>query len=115
MAQHALCRDHARAAERVYARYIARGESENWINDLKAGCFADRLSCHSCWANQFHLLLHAAACWLLQTIRRWLVACGVARLTLATLRLRLLTIGGRVREQRNRVRLRLASSHPSEV
>jgi hypothetical protein len=30
----------------LYAWYTARGETENWIKDLKAGCFADRLSCH---------------------------------------------------------------------
>jgi hypothetical protein len=30
----------------LYDGYTDRGESENWIKDLKAGCFADRLSCH---------------------------------------------------------------------
>lgn len=90
-----------------------RGESENWIKDLKAGCFADRRSCHRFWANQFRLLLHAAAYWLLDTIRRWLTTAGTARMTLETLRLRLIKIGGWVRERRDRVRLRLASSHPN--
>lgn len=99
----------------VYDWYVDRGETENWIKDLKAGCFADRLSCHRFWANQFRLLLHAAAYWLLDTLRRWLVHGGVARMTLATIRVRLLKIGGWVRERRDRVRLRLASSHPSEV
>ena len=98
----------------VYDWYVDRGETENWIKDLKAGCFADRLSCHQFWANQFRLLLHAAAYWLLDTVRRWLVRGGVARMTLETLRGRLLKIGGWVREWRDRVRLRLASSHPSE-
>jgi Transposase DDE domain group 1 len=98
----------------VYDWYVARGETENWIKDLKAGCFADRLSCHRFWANQFRLLLHAAAYWLLDTVRRWLVAQQVARMTLETLRLRLLKIGGWVRERADRVHLRLASSHPSE-
>lgn len=98
----------------IYDWYVDRGESENWIKDLKAGCFADRLSCHRFWANQFRLLLHAAAYWLLHTLRRWLTRAGIARMTLATLRLRLIKIGGWVREQVHRVRLRLASSHPSE-
>ena len=98
----------------LYAWYTGRGESENWIKDLKTGCFADRLSCHRFWANQFRLLLHAAAYWLLDTIRRWLTTTGTDRMTLATLRLRLIKIGGWVRERRDRVRLRLASSHPSE-
>jgi DDE family transposase len=99
----------------VYARYTARGECENWIKDLKAGCFADRLSCHRFWANQFRLLLHAAAYWLLDTLRRWLRAAGIARMTLATLRLRLIKGGGWVRERLDRVRLRLATSHPNET
>lgn len=98
----------------VYAWYVDRGEAENWIKDLKRGCFADRLSCHRFWANQFRLLLHAAAYWLLDTVRRWLVAARVARMTLETVRLRLLKIGGWVREGIDRVRLRLASSHPGE-
>lgn len=98
----------------VYDWYVDRGESENWIKDLKRGCFADRLSCHRCWANQFRLLLHAAAYWLLDTVRRWLVTAKVARMTLEMLRLRLLKIGGWVRESQTKVRLRLASSHPGE-
>ncbi len=99
----------------VYDWYVDRGESENWIKDLKRGCFADRLSCHRFWANQFRLLLHAAAYWLLDTLRRWLVAQRVARMTLQTHRRRLLKIGGWVRERRGRVWLRLASSHPGEA
>ena len=99
----------------VYDWYVDRGESENWIKDLKAGCAADRLSCHRFWANQVRLLLHVAAYWLLTTLRRWLVAAQIARMTLQTLRLRLIKIGGWVREWPDRVRLRLASSHPGEA
>jgi Transposase DDE domain group 1 len=96
----------------VYDRYVDRGEPELWIKDLKRACGADRLSCHRFWANQFRRLLHAAAYWLLDTLRRWLVAAGAARLQLDTLRLRLIKIGGRVRELLTVVRLHLASSHP---
>jgi hypothetical protein len=60
------------------------------------------------------LCLHAAAYWLLDTLRRWLCAQGYPPLQLDTLRLRLLKIGGRVRELLTRVRLYLASSHPSQ-
>jgi len=87
---------------------------ELWIKDFKNACFADRLSCHRFWANQFRLLLHAAAYWLLDTLRRWLGAAGHPRLQLDTLRLRLLKIAGRVRELANGVRLHLATSHPGE-
>ena len=65
-------------------------------------------------SNQFRLLLHAGAYWLLDTLRRWLVAAGAERRQRDTLRLRLLKIGGRVREWVTQVRLHLASSHPSE-
>ncbi len=98
----------------LYDWYVERGEPENWIKDLKRACFADRLSCHRFWANQFRLLLHAAAYWLLDTLRRWLVAARVPRLRLDTLRLRLLKVGGRVWQLSDRVRLRLASSHPGQ-
>lgn len=98
----------------LYDWYVARGETENWIKDLKAACFADRLSDHRFWANQFRLLLHAAAYWLLDTVRRWVRAMQGDRLQLDTLRLRLLKIGGRVYELRDRVRLRLAASHPGQ-
>lgn len=100
--------------ETLYAWYTNRGETENWIKDLKLACFADRLSCHRFLANQVRLLLHAAAYVLLDTIRRWLVQAGAERLTLETLRLRLIKIGGRVRHLASHVHLRLASSHPGE-
>ena len=98
----------------LYDWYVARGEPELWVKDLKRAGFADRLSCHRFWANQSRLLLHAAAYWLLDTLRRWLAQRGVPRLQLDTLRLRLLKVGGRVRELLPRVRLHLASSHPGE-
>jgi hypothetical protein len=98
----------------LYDWSVQRGTPEQWIDDLKRACFADRLSCHRFWANQFRLLLHAAAYWLLDTLRRWLRQLGVAPLRLDTLRLRLLTIGGWVRHQVEGFRLHLASSHPAE-
>jgi hypothetical protein len=66
------------------------------------------------WANQLRLLLHAAAYWLLDTVRRWLAAAGAARRQLDTLRLDLIKIGGRVYQWATSVRLRLASSHPGQ-
>jgi hypothetical protein len=98
----------------LYDWYVDRGEMEGWIKDLKNACQADRLSCHRFVANQFRLLLHAAAYWLLDTLRRWLTAAGLARTQLDTLRLNLLKIGGRVIQLRDHVRLRLASSHPGQ-
>ena len=98
----------------LYDWYVDRGEAENWIKDLKRACIADRLSDHRFWANQFRLMLHAAAYWLLDTLRRRLCAHGHPRIQLDTLRLHLLKVGARVRELATCVRLHLASSHPSQ-
>lgn len=103
------------APSELYAWYIQRGGGpEHWIKDLKAGCFADRLSDHTFCANQFRLILHVAVYWLLDTLRRWLTVRHVARMQLDTLRLWLLKIGGWVRRQVGIIRLHLASSHPGE-
>ncbi len=99
----------------LYDRYVDRGEAEGWIKDLKNGCRADRLRCHDVWTNQFRLLLHGAAYWLLDTVRRWLTQVGHPRMQLDTLRLTLVKIGGRVMQRADQVRLRLASSHPGQA
>jgi hypothetical protein len=98
----------------VYDRYVDRGQAENYIKDFKHALAADRLSDHRFLANQVRLLLHAAAYWLLHTLRAWLVGTEAARLQLDTLRLRLLKVAGRVRELATRVWLHLAASHPGE-
>ncbi len=91
-----------------------RGAAENGIKELKAACFADRLSCHRFLANQVRLLLHGVAYWLLDTVLRWLMAAGSERMQLDTLRLRLIKIGGRVHQFATHVHLQLAFSHPRE-
>jgi hypothetical protein len=101
--------------EALYTWYTRRGDRpELCIKDLKDDCFADRLSCHRFWANQFRLLLYAAAYWLLDTIRRWLARLRVPHLQLGTLRLRLIKIGGWVQQRLEGITLHLASSHPGE-
>jgi hypothetical protein len=106
--------DPAEGATASYDIYVDRGEAEGWIKDLKRACKADRLSDHRFWPNQFRLFLHAAAYWLLDTLRRWLEAAGAARRQLDTLRLQLLKVGGRVRQLLTRVRLHLATGHPAQ-
>ena len=98
----------------LYEFYARRGEGENWIKDFKLHLKAHRLSCHRFLANQFRLLLHAAAYWLLDALRRKLVSGGARRTQLDTLRLNLVKIGGRVRELFTKVRLHLASGHPGQ-
>src|SRR5918993_4356131 len=98
----------------LYEFYVKRGESENWIKDFKLHVKADRLSCPRFVANQFRLLLHAAAYWLMDALRRKLIASGARRMQLDTLRLVLIKIGGRVRELMTKVRMHLASGHPGQ-
>ena len=96
----------------LYTFYVRRGESENWIKDFKVHMKADRLSCHRFISNQFRLLLHACAYWLMDSLRRKLLQRGMRRIQLDTLRLRLVKIGGRVRELLTKIRLHLATGHP---
>jgi hypothetical protein len=100
--------------QKLYDWYVRRGESEGWIKDFKRALKADRLSCHRFFANQFRLLLHVAAYWLLDDIRRRLVRAGVRRMQFDTLRLLLVKIGGRVRQLHTKIRLHLASGHPGK-
>jgi hypothetical protein len=96
----------------LYNRYVERGETENRIKDYKNALRADRLSCCSFLANQFRLFLHAAAYWLLDVLRERLVRKGFQRMQLDTLRLRLIKIGGRVRQLLTKVRVHLGSGDP---
>ncbi len=103
----------------LYDWYVDRGEPENWIKDFKNALAADRLSCHRFWANAFRLLLHAAAYWLLDQLRRWLLAAQVARLQFDTLRLRVIKVGGWARESTGfvipSICLHLSSHHPGRA
>src|SRR5207253_10990513 len=99
----------------VYDHYVDQGEPEQWIDQFKATCFADRLGCCAFWPNQFRLLLAVATYWLLDTVRSWLQRAHVAPMRLETLRLVVLKIGGRLSVLAARVRLRLASSHPGQT
>jgi hypothetical protein len=101
-------------AQRLYdAIYVQRAEAcENSIKDLKNAMKADRLSCHRFWANQFRLLLHAAAYVLLFTLRRLAHGTELAVAQMDTLRLRLLKIACRVEQTARHVWLHFTSSYP---
>jgi len=98
--------------EQLYRFYCQRGDPENRIKEMKADLKADRLSCHRFWANQFRLLLHAAAYVLMQAMRRLLSGTQLARAQASTLRLRLLKVGARVKESMRRVWVSLPSAYP---
>ena len=96
----------------LYDLYARRGEAENRIKELKCDLAMDRTSCHRFLANQFRLLLHAAAFVLLSVVRGCLAGTELARAQVCTLRCRLLKLGVLVRQTCRRVWLAFASSCP---
>ena len=100
--------------EDIYARlYCARGQAENLIKLHKSQLKSDRTSCRSPLANQMRLILHTAAYWLMLTVRDAVPkAHALARAEFATLRLRVLKIGARIRETAHRVRIAFAAACP---
>ena len=96
--------------------YCARGEMENRIKEQQLGLFADRTSCHGWWANQFRLLLSAAAYVLLESIRR-VGLCGseLARAQVTTIRLKLLKIGTVILRNTRRIRFLFSSAYPQQA
>ena len=96
----------------LYRLYCQRGESENWIKAFKIALHGDRMSCIRATANQFRLLLHAAAYHLMLALRRHLAGTIAENWQFDTLRLRLLKVGGWVKQSARRTVWHLASSHP---
>jgi hypothetical protein len=93
--------------------YCQRGDMENRIKEQQRGLFADRTSCHRFVANQFRVLLAAAAYVLVSHIRRaGLAGTELARAEVGTIRLRLFKIGAWVQRSVRRVVVRMASSYP---
>ena len=101
-------------AQQLYDEgYCARGEMENRIKEQQLGLFSDRTSCHSWWANQFRVLLSAAAYVLLETIRRvGLKGTALAHAQAGTIRLKLLKIGTVIVRNTRRIRLLFSSAYP---
>ena len=93
--------------------YCQRGEMENRIKEQQLGLFADRTSCHDFVANQFRVLLSAAAYLLIETLRReGLAQTELATAQVTTIRLKLLKIGARVVCSVRRIVLHLAGGYP---
>jgi hypothetical protein len=102
------------AAQALYDDvYCERGEAENRIKEQQLMLFADRTSCHRFVANQFRLLLSAAAYVLVEAVRRLgLAGSELARAQVSTIRLRLFKVAALVRVSVRRVLLRLPSAYP---
>jgi hypothetical protein len=103
-------------AQQLYDEvYCARGEMENRIKEQQLGLFSDRTSCHGWWANQFRVLLSAAAYVLMETIRRvGLKGTELARAQVGTIRLKLLKIGTVIIRNTRRIRLLFSSAYPHQ-
>lgn len=96
--------------------YCQRGDAENRIKEQQLGLFADRTSCHGFGANQFRVLLSAAAYVLIETLRRvGLAGTELATAQATTIRLKLLKIGGRVVRSARRLVIHLASGFPLQT
>ena len=86
---------------------------ENRIKEQQLGLFADRTSCHDFLANQFRVLLSAAAYVLLEHIRRvGLAGTALACAQVSTIRVKLLKIGARVVASARRIVLHLPTAMP---
>lgn len=97
----------------IYERvYCARGEVENRIKELHLGLSIDRTSCPSFWANQFRVLLTAAAYILMQELRLRARATPRARAQVWMLRDHLLKLGAYVVVSVRRIVLHLPASFP---
>jgi hypothetical protein len=102
------------AARRLYERtYCKRGQAENHIKAWKRHLAADRTSCSRATANQFRLMLHTAAYWLMWSLRSLMPKRSTWRVAqFDTLRLRLLKLAAQVVTLKTRVMLHLSSACP---
>jgi hypothetical protein len=91
--------------------YCQRGEIENRIKELHA-LEIDRTSCSRFWANQFRVLLTAAAYILMQELRLRAAGTDCARAQVWTLRERFLKLSARVIVSVRRMVVHLPESFP---
>src|SRR6266581_2415411 len=106
-----------RYGESLYEKiYCARGQAENLIKAHKLHLASDRTSCTKATANQFRLLIHTTAYWLLLNLR------GLAPRTsfwrdaqFDTIRLCLIKVAGRVTEMVTRIKVALPTTYPYQI
>ncbi len=100
--------------QHLYDRtYCGRGECENRIKEQQLGLFSDRTSCSEFHANQFRVLLSAAAYLLIEHVRRTaLSGTELAAAQVSTIRVKLLKIGARISTSVRRITLHLAGGFP---
>ena len=97
------------------SRPVLRGpapSNEGWLLGELHDLEIDRTSCSRFWANQFRVLLTAAAYVLMQELRLRAAGTACARAQVCTLRERLLKLGARVMVSVRRVLVHLPASFP---
>jgi hypothetical protein len=93
--------------------YCGRGQAENLIKAHKLHLASDRTSRSKATANQFRLLVHTAAYWLLHTLKSLAPKTSYRRdAQFDTVRLAFVKIAARVTEFVTRIRISLPSSYP---
>jgi hypothetical protein len=96
--------------------YCARGQAENLIKAHKLHLASDRTSCRKATANQFRLLIHTAAYWLLLSLRNLAPRNSFWRdAQFDTIRLCLIKVAARVTEMVTRIKLALPSAFPYQA
>ena len=105
------------SARALYERgYCQRGQAENHLKAWKRHLAADRTSCSRATANQFRLMLHTGAYWLLWSLRSLMPKRSSWRVAqFDTLRLRLVKLATRVVALTTRVMLHLPSACPDQA
>src|SRR4051794_25793731 len=97
--------------------YCARGQAENLIKAHKLHLASDRTSCRKATANQFRLLIHTAAYWLLLSLRSLAARNSFWReaAQFDTIRLCLIKVAGRVTEMVTRIKIALPTAYPYQA
>ncbi len=97
----------------IYERiYCQRCDSENRIKELIHGLSIDRTSCSRFYANQFRVLLSAAAFVLFQEVRWAARGTSMARVQVSTIRERLFKVGAWISCSCRRILIRLPKLFP---
>jgi hypothetical protein len=93
--------------------YCARGQAENLIKAHKLHLASDRTSCTKATANQFRLLIHTVAYWLMHSLRSLAPKTSFWRdAQLDSIRLAFIRVAARVTEMATRIKVALPSSYP---
>lgn len=96
--------------------YCARGQAENLIKAHKLHLASDRTSCSKATANQFRLLVHTAAYWLMHSLRSLAPKMSFWRdAQFDTIRISLLKVAARVTEMATRIKIALPSNYPYQA